>query len=63
MEILNLINFGSKYLKAKNITSHRLDSEILLSNIFSSVKLTLLLKFKSDGLAIFESIIENSLCR
>ena len=39
MEILNLINFGSKYLKAKNITSHRLDSEILLSKVLNFVLL------------------------
>tara|TARA_X000001036_G_scaffold304895_1_gene283842 strand:+ start:5918 stop:6769 length:852 start_codon:yes stop_codon:yes gene_type:complete len=33
MNALNLINFGSKLLKQKNILSHKLDSEILLSEI------------------------------
>ena len=31
MKILTLINDGSKQLKEKNIYSHKIDSEILLS--------------------------------
>jgi len=33
MNALNLINFGSSLLKQKNILSHKLDSEILLSEV------------------------------
>ena len=33
MNVLELLNQGSKHLKQKKITSHRLDSEILLSKV------------------------------
>ena len=35
MEILELINSGSQRLKNNNINTYRLDSEILLANIFN----------------------------
>ena len=35
MEILELINKGSRQLKNKNICSHKLDSEILLSKVLN----------------------------
>ena len=35
MRIIELITTGSKLLKEKNIQSHILDSEILLSNILN----------------------------
>ena len=38
MEILELINSGSQQLKRKNIFSHKLDSEILLSKVLKKKK-------------------------
>jgi hypothetical protein len=38
MEILKLINNGSKQLKDKNICSHKLDSEILLSEALNQTR-------------------------
>ena len=40
MEILKLINRGSKRLKNKNVYSHKLDSEILLSKVLNITKLS-----------------------
>ena len=45
MEILNLINKGSKKLKDKNIYSHKLDSEILLSEVLKETKEKILINF------------------
>ena len=38
MEILELINNGSRQLKNKNIYSHKLDSEILLSKVLNKYR-------------------------
>ena len=38
MEILELINNGSKQLKDKNINSHKIDSEILLSEALNQTR-------------------------
>ena len=38
MEILKLLNTGSKQLKNKNIFSHKLDSEILLSKVLNKTR-------------------------
>ena len=38
MEVLQLINSGSKQLKAKNIYTHKIDSEILLSDVLKKKK-------------------------
>ena len=38
MNALELIKIGSKKLKSKNISSHILDSEILLSKVFGKKK-------------------------
>ena len=38
MEILSIINEGSKLLKKSKISSHLLDSEILLSTIIKKKK-------------------------
>lgn len=43
MEILKLINNGSKLLKNKNIYSHKLDSEILLSKVLKKTREELLI--------------------
>ena len=45
MEISTLINEGSKTLKNRNILSHRLDSEILLSKILNTSREILLTSF------------------
>ena len=38
METLQLINTGSKKLKEKNIYSHKLDAEILLSEVLNQTR-------------------------
>ena len=38
MEILDLINNGSKQLRDKKIFSHKLDSEILLSKVLNKTR-------------------------
>ena len=43
MEILELINNGSRQLKNKNIYSHKLDSEILLSKVLNKTRENLLI--------------------
>ena len=43
MEILKLINNGSKQLKNRNINSHQLDSEILLSRVLNKTREELLI--------------------
>ena len=43
MEILELINNGSKKLKNKKIYSHKLDSEILLSRVLNKTREELLI--------------------
>ena len=56
MEILELINSGSKQLKRKNIYSHKLDSEILLSKVLSKRREELLINLSQKITA--EKIIE-----
>ena len=46
MEILELINSGSRRLKDKNIYSHKLDSEILLSKVLNKTREELLINLK-----------------
>ena len=46
MEILELINNGSRQLKDKNIYSHKLDSEILLSKVLNKTREELLINLK-----------------
>ena len=46
MEILELINSGSRRLKNKNIYSHKLDSEILLSKVLNKNREELLINLK-----------------
>ena len=46
MEILELINSGSQQLKRKNIYSHKLDSEILLSKVLKKRREELLINSK-----------------
>ena len=43
MEILELINHGSRQLKDKRIYSHKLDSEILLSKVLNKTREELLI--------------------
>ena len=46
MEILELINSGSRRLQSKNIYSHNLDSEILLSKVLNKTREELLISLK-----------------
>ena len=48
MEILDLINNGSKQLKDKKIFSHKLDSEILLSKVLNKTREELLINLKQE---------------
>ena len=61
MNILTLLNKGSEKLKIKNIFSHRLDSEILLSNILKKRREELLInldkKVSSNNIRQFKKII------
>ena len=38
MEVLKLINNGSKKLRDKNINSYKIDSEILLSEVLNQTR-------------------------
>jgi len=50
MEILELLNIGSKQLKNKKIISHRLDSEILLSKVLNKTREELLISLNQEVL-------------
>ena len=62
MEILELINSGSKQLKRKNIYSHKLDSEILLSKVLSKRREELLInlsqKITAEKITEFQRLIK-----
>ena len=62
MEILELINNGSRQLKDKNIYSHKLDSEILLSEVLNKTREELLInlnkKIEPQKIVDFYRLIE-----
>ena len=62
MEILKLINNGSKQLKDKNIYSHKLDSEILLSEALNQTREKILInlnkKIEPQKISDFYKFIE-----
>jgi len=62
MEILKLINNGSKQLKDKNICSHKLDSEILLSEALNQTREKILInlnkKIEPQKISDFYKFIE-----
>ena len=62
MEILELINSGSRRLKDKNIYSHKLDSEILLSKILNKTREELLInlnqKVEPQKITYFHRLID-----
>ena len=62
MEILELLNIGARQLKKNSITSHRLDSEILLSKVLNKNREDLLInlnkKIKSSTVKAFRKLIE-----
>ena len=62
MEILELINNGSRQLKNKNIYSHKLDSEILLSKVLNKTREDLLInlnqKIGPEEINYFHRLIE-----
>ena len=61
MNALKLLNYGSYELKLKNIFSHRLDSEILLSKVVGKRREELLVNLdqniKSDEINLFKNLI------
>ncbi len=65
MEVLKLINFGSKQLKRKNINSHKLDSEILLSKVLNVTRENILInlnqKIESKKVNQFHELIDRRL--
>ncbi len=62
MEILELINSGSKQLKNKKIYSHKLDSEILLSKVLNKTREELLINLNQEigqqKISYFNRLIE-----
>jgi release factor glutamine methyltransferase len=62
MEILELINSGSRQLKNKNIYSHKLDSEILLSKVLNKTREELLINLNQEiepqKISYFNRLIE-----
>ena len=62
MNILNLINEGSKQLKSKRIYSHKLDSEILLSKVLNRTREDLLInlnrKIEHKKIANFYKLVD-----
>ena len=46
MEIFKLLNSSAKKLKDKNIISHQLDAEILLSNVLKISREKMLIELK-----------------
>jgi len=62
MEILELINNGSRQLKNKNIYSHKLDSEILLSKVLNKTREELLInlnqKIEPQKISYFHKLID-----
>tara|TARA_B100001093_G_scaffold411530_1_gene401037 strand:- start:99 stop:941 length:843 start_codon:yes stop_codon:yes gene_type:complete len=62
MEILHLINNGSQELKHKGITSHQLDSEILLSKVLNKTREQLIInsnqKVESKKIALFNTLLK-----
>ena len=61
MEVLELINNGSNLLKDKNILSHQLDSEILLSRVLNKTREELLThltkKVKTSSINKFKKLV------
>ena len=61
MNILKLLNTGSEELRTKNIFSHRIDSEVLLSNLLNKKREELLInldeKVSLDNTKKFQKII------
>ena len=62
MEILELINSGSKILKDKKIYSHKLDSEILLSKVLKKTREELIIsleqKITPQEISEFNTLID-----
>ena len=62
MNTLELLNFGSCELKKKEITTHRLDSEILLSNVLKKKREQILVKLnqsiKKKDISAFYKLIK-----
>ena len=48
MQIIDLINKGSEYLRNSNIKSYQLDSEILLSNVLKKKRENLIIEYSKE---------------
>jgi release factor glutamine methyltransferase len=61
MNVLELINTGSSFLKKKNIPSHILDSEILLSKILNKTREEILInleqKVNNENVSVFKKYL------
>ncbi len=62
MNVLQLINLGSKELKSKKILSHKLDSEVILSKVLDKRREEILVDFDKtvnlENINIFKGLIE-----
>ena len=67
MEILHLINDGSRKLKKKNIFSHKLDSEILLSKVLNKTREEILINLSrtvtKDKISQYQKYINRRLLK
>ena len=63
MNILELINIGSDILKNKNIYSHRLDSEILLSNVLKKKREEILINLNEKVSVEDENMFQKTIYR
>ncbi len=62
MNVLQLINFGSKELKSKKVLSHKLDSEVILSKVLDLKREEILIDFDKtvnlEKINIFKTFID-----
>ena len=62
MNVLQLINLGSKELKSKKILSHKLDSEVILSKVLDKRREEILVDFDKtvnlENINIFKTLIQ-----
>ena len=67
MNILEAIKEGDKILKENGIKSHKLDSEILMSQVFSKNRIDLILNFDNNlstqEIELFNKLIKERLKR
>ena len=65
MQTSEIINIGSKVLRSRNINTHRIDSEIILSYVLKISREKLLISennVSKEDLERFRSLISRRLC-